>query len=322
MIISLDNRLKVLPLRDYAKKDFLCSNSDYKKDYRTGKETQTLYHVSDTLKGDAIHSNYLEYLELCWAKHYGVVLTPDIIWYTILCEVALIIAEHPEKFRYLFTDSADKEEISVRSDSDTILPLDSIMTQLRSRIPNGLADTFIMEFTTTTPNAREASYAAFADAVSPYYSYSMYSCGIPSVDIRGTENDWLSIVSSLQVIKNIFNVHDAYLYKISIIVSKLLKVINSNPDSNFVKDIFRVERCGSGGQTEIYGWFSDLFRVQPKSARFSRNFSTHISNVKYKNLWTDRSFQMKQGLFYSTIVDGTLEPDFGRIVYEVKGGTP
>lgn len=47
--------------------------------------------IMDNIQGTVYHRNYLGYLSKCYASHYGIVVKPDYIWYTILCEMAVIV---------------------------------------------------------------------------------------------------------------------------------------------------------------------------------------------------------------------------------------
>jgi hypothetical protein len=68
----------------------------------------TVPEPSDTIK---THKNYLHYLTLAWSNHFSVVLSPDIIFFTILCEIADEILSDPDSYRHLFTDSQEKKQI-------------------------------------------------------------------------------------------------------------------------------------------------------------------------------------------------------------------
>lgn len=55
-----------------------------------------------------VHQNYMHYLTLCWANHFSAIISPDIVFYTILCEIADEIKDNPEKYQHLFTHSSEK----------------------------------------------------------------------------------------------------------------------------------------------------------------------------------------------------------------------
>lgn len=295
-----------------TKENFKDKLSDKKVDYANRLITQSLVPVEEDLVGDHYHTNYLDYLSKAWANHYGVVVTPDLLWYSLLCEATGIVASDPNRYRSLFTETEEKQQITVQTGSPTILPLDLIISHLKKLVPSD-ATNFLPEFTTTTDRARSAFYAAFADMVSPYYNYAMFCCDIPFVDVRGTKEDYQKLANSWKKVGEILGTHKEYFQNT---VGILNSIVDNLENPEFWKDMFSMERCGSGSQYVISGWFSDLFVEQP-SFRQVCNFSTHISRVNYKNLSTDIEYQMVQGIFSSKLTEEEfLEPDFGMIVYE------
>jgi hypothetical protein len=256
------------------------------------------------------HLNYMNYLEKCWADHLGVVISPDIIWYTLLCEVAIMVKAQPGNFRSLFTTSDKIENIMVPSGDMVVMPLDTLSAALKERVPTDTAS-FFPEFSTRTPRSFHAFQAAFCDICSPYYNYMMYCCDIPMVDVRGTLDDWKNLSDKWEGLAKIIGVSD-WTAKVSDVLCALVMHFN---DKAFWKKIFLLERCGSGHQTEVSGWFSDFFRTQPR-VRYAENFSPHVSLVKYKQLNTNKEYEMSVGLFGSALEDGFMVPDFSFVVNE------
>lgn len=313
MIITLNKSLNKVVNGWTPIDSFLNRNSDSKYDYETKTYNQSLFHYQNNLpQKDAIyHNNYLEYLQKAWADHYGVVIKPDIIWYILLTEIASIIKENPETYRHLFTNSNDKKTITLICGDPTIIPLDQLMAVLKQVVPTN-TETFLPTFSTSNDKSTNAFYAAFADAVSPFYDYCTLLCGIPFIDVQGTKEDWLQLQTSWNQIKDLLNEHE-YFERVNNI---LTNIIESNDD--FWKNMFYVKRCGSGHQEEIYGWITDLFRKPVKSQRFVHNFPTQVSIVNYKDLTHEKDFQMIQGLFSSSPQDEFLVPEFGYVVYEKR----
>lgn len=265
------------------------------------------------ISGDLYHKNYIEYLEKCWSDHLIAVITPDIIWYTILCELALLVGENAEKYRYLFTDSKDKKEISVPTGDPVVIPLDLLIKELKNLVPTDV-NLFLPTFSTSNEKSIFAGYAAFCDMVSPYYNYSMYCCGIPYIRVDGTKEDYSKLMNYWVNISGLFiESNREWCTKVSNLLSDIIRNLDS---SAFWQKMFYLERCGSGSNKEVCGWWKDFYRVQP-DLRYPHNYSTHISNVSYKFLNTGENFIMKNGLLFSKLEDdGLLVPQFGQIIYQ------
>lgn len=273
--------------------------------------------VSTTVpEGAVYHNNYLEYLETAWQYHRGIVLTPDIIQYSVLCEVAGLIKESPEAFRHLFTKSAKKVEVTVVSGSLTDMPVDVLVDKLvAAYIPTDVSP-YLVDFTTTTARSKLAKCTAFADAVSPYYNYSMFCCGIPFVEVHGTSDDWASLDHNVNLMMGHLGLTSEWATQVTGLTSNLLNAIHSE-DVDFFGRWFTAEKCGSGSQFVVNGHFADVFRKKPSFALVG-NFASHISTIEYKQLDTNKTYKMRQGLFFSQDDGVTLRPDFGSFVSEVS----
>lgn len=285
--------------------------------------------VTGKLPGTVYHANYLAYLEFCWAYDHSPVLTPDILWFTLLSEIAGVIRENPEAVRALFSTEPGKQRILVPTGDPTHLPLDLIIDQLRDLVPSG-TDNYLPTFTTTTDASRFACYAAFADAVSPYYSYGTYLCGFPSIHVHGTVDDYVKVAEAWRKLPALFSGRDPkYFAGVQKTLEDLVVALeaaqrdtrlSAEKAHTFFKGFFRSVKCGSGSQVEIDGWFVRLFRKQPDGPRYSGNFDSHVARVEYECLDTKQTFVMLYGLFSSTLADGAATPEFSPLIYETTSG--
>lgn len=290
--------------------------------------TKELLPIADTkpveeflqhnLSGNVYHKTILNYLKLGYAKHYGIEIKPDFIWFTILNEISRIVKDDADAYREIFTDSNENKEISVPSMDAVKMPIESLLRELFNLIPSGLKEeNVIIPFSTLTVGSRLAFGASFLEAASPYYSYSMYMCGYNKIRVLGTIADYEMIQQSLSEFKTIFALKPVmlgYLEKVSILTENIITGFNS---SDFWKDIFYVEQCGSGHQEQVRGWFQDFFN-DFDSLKYLYCYPIHIASIKYKNLSTGLSYKMSVGLFSSTIEDGYLIPNFEMGIVELK----
>ena len=306
MEIVLDRELKAEAIHDRnSNPDVLIENTIKREDR---KDIQC--NISSSIQGDYFHKNFVEYLSLAYGAHRGVVIDPHVIWYTVLSEIATYVKDNAEECRSLFTDSPDKKEIMVQSGSLTEMPLDTLMMELDLLVPTDVS-VFFPSFSTATPAYEFAAKTAFADMVSPYYNYSMYLCGFPKIMVRGTDEDWARINNQIAKIKSLIPGLTEYFNRVTTVITN----ISSDRTSEFWKDMFYLERCGSGHQEEVKGWIRDLFL---KNSFYSLigNFPSGVSSIDYKQMETKRRFSLCYGLF-SSVEDGDyLIPDFGSVINE------
>lgn len=277
------------------------------------KVLSSITFEADSLEQDSIffHRNYMDYLENCWGSHLGIVVTPDIIWYTLLSEVASIIKASPDDFRDIFTTSSEKKRIVVPS-ADLVMPLDQLVSLLKEEIPTDTS-MFFPDFK-FTKNSVLAFQAAFSDMCSPFYNYSMMLCGFPFIKVEGTVEDWDLLKEHWYTLSKILQKKKV---EWEVRVTNTLDSIVTNFDNiELWKNIFSVKKCGSGHQTIVSGWFSDLF-VEVPQVRYAENYSSHISTIKYDIIGTDRNLEMSVGLFNSIQQDEFMVPSFSSITYDV-----
>ena len=303
--IEIDKTLDVINLE---KSD---SNS-FNKSIISKSTYENLETVRDCINGEHRHLGYLEYLSTAWSNHYGIIFTPDIFWQLFLTEIAGHIKDNFEKYRDLFTDSDKKKEITVPTGDPQLIDLNLIAEELSRLVPTD-SSIFLPEFTTTTTGSSFAFIASFADAMSPYYNYSMFLCGIPKVKLLGEESDWDAVISRIGYFKKIIDLPE-YFREVETLANDIRANI-SDPDSEFWKGIFSLKKCGSGGQVEVDGWISNFYIKKPKPA-YIQNYPSSVSFVKYKFLNTGQNFELCYGLFSSNIEDGYLIPEFGFVINE------
>ena len=55
--------------------------------------------VLNNISGTVLHRNYIEYLKIAYNNDYGIVISPNHIWFTILCSLAKIIKDYADLFK-------------------------------------------------------------------------------------------------------------------------------------------------------------------------------------------------------------------------------
>lgn len=300
-IIVLDSTLELSQLKTLDSNEF--NKQLTKPNYTT---------VRDCINGEYRHKNYLQYLNKAWGSHYGVIVSPDILWFIILNEIATHIKENSNKYKNLFTTSDNKVEIIIPTNDAQLIDLKLIEEELKKLVPTDISG-YLLDFSTSTEASAMAFKAAFADAMTPYYNYSMYLCGIPKVKVLGVDSDWDKMLYSLDKLKEILD-NDKYFDK----VSGAITIIKNNIDNNnteFWSNIFKLKKCGSGHQYEVETWILDFF-MEKQRPGYVDNYPTNISIVPYKLLGHNIDFELTYGLFSSNEEDGFLVPDFGYIINE------
>lgn len=268
---------------------------------------------------DAYIKGYFGYLEWAYNTHHGVVISPTVIWYTVLAEIAGHIKENAEHYRPLFTDSPGKKDITVHGWAEDGIDPREFVGQLRDVVPMGV-DLFLPEFSTATESYDIAAAAAFCDAVSPYYNYMMLACGISRVRVDGTVQDWDNLLGHLDAVAARLDKSLSWYATIRPHIEKMRAAAAGEEDVAFWKRIYTEKRCGSGSQVTVSGWFADFAMTKPRVA-YPENFPPHISNVEVTQVETGRKYQFSTGILHATLEDGYLVPQFSYAIERLPAET-
>jgi len=236
-------------------------------------------------------NGFLSVIYEAYNNHWAVKTVPDDWWYTIIRTVAIAIDNNSKKneTRDFFVNFEGKKTLTVMVDRSNGIDYNRffhLMTNLvQSNIKvEGYVDTIRSDFTTSTSVHRISSEITIMSSMQEYFEYAMsFLCGIPYVELVGTERDWiqlkqkfLKLKSLLKPIENHIELADWW-ERIEVILDKLIDSYRGNADINWWTNIFRYteqDSYGSGGPDyDFDGWFlKDLLNIK-------RAFITSLGEV-------------------------------------------
>ena len=210
-----------------------------------------------------------------WCQHRPVSLSPDVIWLLICQQFRHYVNQHPEEMREYLAGHEGKMELAVKSgdlfadQADWAGLIDSFVAEIGKFSRDGLAETLVADFSTTGTDERIASGVTLMDVVKPYYEYvAIYAvCGIPSITLTGTPDDWRSVQAKTRALGQ-FGL-EWWTAELEPILEEFVKAAEGNPDYWFWKDIVKKSRprkiqgptCSKRPKplTRFDGWFLKLF---------------------------------------------------------------
>lgn len=262
---------------------------------------------------------FIEYICFCYQNHYAAVMSPTDIMYMVQCELATAVKQAPDQFAALFTTTpGQKQEIITLTGNVEEIDVFAVVDKLRERVPTNV-DLFLPEFSTTTITSNLAVHVAFCDMVSPYYNYSTCLCGIPRIEIAGTEEDWTKLAQTLYYLSELFT-GDLKKY-LGRVWSRVTGIIGEckNGNGRMFQQMVQMEKCGSGSEYEITGWILDFMNTPDEPPIMLQNVHQHISKMEYKNLETQRTFDMYAGIFYCELYGDLAKPQYNANRIETTG---
>ena len=131
---------------------------------------------------------------LAYAEHRPIVLSPDIMWILICNGFSQHVNREPERFRdYLVSHEGKKAlEIYTTTETTTAQKVEMFAALIGENTKGNLDELLTCNFSTTGMVERMTSQITLMDAVKPYFEYveHLSGCGIPSVTLEGTPDDW------------------------------------------------------------------------------------------------------------------------------------
>ncbi len=286
MIVTLNDNLKEIPdydlrLRIADAKSMFSSTLKTKFGINDRKELADKVTLIHGNQQTVSHPGLIGLLSHCYTNHLSATISPDDIWTLIVSQIAQIVLQNTEALRDLFTDSKEKKKILVQ-DGGEIIPVDKFASILKTLI-NFDASIITPTFSTSTAINAELYSAALCDIASPYYSYSMFMCGIKSINITGTRKDWKLIIDNISSLTQLFIKYltGDSLIKVINYVSKVITAVKklTNKDSDWI-NIFTQQNIGSGSELSINGWILDFIYDVPSITKLE-NFTNNVTVVPY-----------------------------------------
>jgi hypothetical protein len=332
MLISLNDELQLQPLHEYYEKKRQeqreNGHKEFSESFAWSRSLDGLSHTDGTVvRGLRDHqqtqTGFVNVLAEAYSRHIGLVVNPHDIWFVILTNIVALIKQNPDQFKSIFTVSDKKETLLVLQNHETDINIDGLISLLKANAPVDLS-VFLPEFSNTTPEARLAMCASVLDMAKHYYNYGMFCCGIPAIDLRGTRDDWASMLSAIDNITTTVRGSGAskqaiaplagYLSEARGVVAGILLSYDQD-QTEFWLDIFTQQNRGSGGDLEINGWICDLYH-NVKRGSLIRSFHDSVSKFPYQNVSTGQHFLMVHGAFGSNIEDGFITTVYDHITIE------
>lgn len=204
----------------------------------------------------------------CYNNHWVLKTGPHDWWTVVSRRIASALDEHGdvEEVREFFVTHKGQKEIIigvVENAIDYSWLFSQFSSQIRKNINTpGYVDLMQSDFSTTTPDQGIISQVILMSSVKKYFSYKMkLGCGIPGVEMDGTEKDWEMLIEKLNNLETLLNpilVHlqlESLFKSTRVIFTNLLDTYKGKPDKQWWSNIVSRTRYGSGGQTCWSGWF-------------------------------------------------------------------
>lgn len=281
-----------------------------------------------------------------YANHQSVVLTPDMIWILITQGFSNYVNAHSEEMRPLLVNHEGKKELVVSTKEDMLSKkanwpklVGDFTSKINENTKGDIANIITADFTTTSPVERVASQITLMETMKSYFEYVVMrlSCGIPSITLKGTPEDWQSVLDKTRKLEA-YGI-GKWLKELEPILTEFVCTAEGTPNQEFWQNIVkkhRVKKFRGGGcsdemPTQLDGWLLKFFPnedgVTKDHVPYTKDMPAEQTRVgfKYRILKPDGTIEKEIPLelragFVGAIEDthtNTLTPKIGWFVHEV-----
>ncbi|RGP76445.1 hypothetical protein FLONG3_5330 [Fusarium longipes] len=200
-----------------------------------------------------------------WAQHQHLVLRPEEVWFEVLVQMNLYMSAHSEKLRGLFVEHEDgKETIVVEGDTwDGMLA--GFGDEIHKRVKTEWLRNWIMPgFSTSTPNDEVTATVLMMGLMKQFFDFEGWVvCGIPSVTLLGTRDDWVKLEAKLDHLKEFGQDPELFAEKLRPIMKRFVNSwddVHAEETKLFWEQIVRAKKkwsCGEGAnEWDVSGWIT------------------------------------------------------------------
>jgi len=293
---SMDQKTFLHVKQDVKSELVKCPQVELEKCIKSSKIAEPLGHIvqlsapSDKLVY-ASPKGLVDVATTAYNQHHDLVWRPDDVWQAILTQFSLYVIKNAEVLRDKFVDFKGKKEL-------TIVALGTLYTadfgdlakrmvdeQIIKNIKDPTISQWILpKFTTTTENDRVVASVTMMATFKEYFEYSlMLSCGLPSVTLLGTVDDWKLLCQKVDRLLE-FDNDDGHMRKwwqlLTVVLDEFVKAKTGQDNSKFWEKICHFS-CGSGVPS-LSGWIS-VFGVFNKDGKWqgdNRILFIHFHRIK------------------------------------------
>lgn len=269
-----------------------------------------------------------------FGDHRPMVLTPDVIWFLICRGFANYVNQNPELYRDLFVNHEGKIDLLVKTHEDLLngnADWQAIVEEFEGEISRNtkrdIAKLISDRFSTTGVNEHIVSQIVLMESVKSYFNYKVMHivCGIPCITLKGTVDDWRSILERSCKLRS-YGI-DWWIDELEPILAEFVKAAGGNPNIPFWRsivmtyhpDAVRGPGCGlSPDATKFDGWFLKFlpfgkYNRTPDKVTMDYPMQPELVKTDYNYIEYDESTgEVKKKLmmeFWAGIVGMEVEPE-------------
>ena len=213
-----------------------------------------------------------------YAEHKSVTLSPDMMWLLISQGFARYVNAHSEELRSQLVYHEGKQDLAVETKDDLLSSeadwgklMNNFSKEIECHTKGEVAQVLAADFSTTTPVERIASQITLMESMKSYFDYLAVrlGCGIPSVTLQGTPDDWRAVLSKTQKLGQ-YGLSE-WTQTLEPILNEFIKTAEGKPNQRFWQEMVKKQRvdglatvrpCSGDRPTMLDGWILKFFPTE------------------------------------------------------------
>jgi hypothetical protein len=237
------------------------------------------YEHSKKMVKQETKNNFLNAFLTAYNYHLPIKIRPDDISLIIKFIISTCINNNAEKMRDIFVSHEKTKNIEVFS---CYFDLNYITNLFKNKIQENIknkdfVDNFCTSYSTTTNLIDSVSNITLMNTLKEYFTYSMLlGCGIPTVILEGTIEDWNKLQQFYNYFKNLLIKTELEIWfsHFDVIINMFIEMRNLQDTGkvdapSHIKELWKrvisYVPYGSGGQTFLGGWIRLFMPYNPRN---------------------------------------------------------
>ncbi|KAH7139588.1 hypothetical protein B0J13DRAFT_624427 [Dactylonectria estremocensis] len=225
-----------------------------------------------------------------YSNHHHLVLRPEDVWFAILVQLGFYMNAHAEELRHLFVAHEGMKELVVeRVGTLSTVDIGGFALEMMDNMIQNIKDPSLMawmmpDFTTTTPTDIVVASILMMGTLQKYFSYRLLiQCGIPSVTLQGTREDWQKILDRIAFLPKLGYEPELFMNVLRPVLQYFVRSFETPEDQEVIGFWGRIahisRECGpdslSGWITAFIFWNSRGDQVHYTSSQHGLEASMH-----------------------------------------------
>ncbi|CAF9903874.1 MAG: hypothetical protein GOMPHAMPRED_000591 [Gomphillus americanus] len=201
-----------------------------------------------------------------YCGHHHLIIRPEDVWFAILTQLSFYVNANAEELRHHFVAHEGQKEVRVGA-AGTIYTVDigKLAVRLTSEmdkfiVDRELKDWILPNFTTTTPTDTVVAAVTMMGTMQTYFKYLIVlGCGIPSVTLLGSKQDWISIRLRLNKLASFGEESQRFGQLLMPVLDNLVQTFDSAATDSKRNDFWEKvchRESGGSGPSYLSGWIT------------------------------------------------------------------